>query len=500
MKGTRQHGTRHVADDATSEIVAYFRTEDLQAGFLKALASACRTGVDVTLRTDVHAFGTDIVDGAEARRLLLEEQIKQVLNREHNAERCALDATTDDERRTWGDRAREARVKRGHLEEALQETPAAPDANAHFSVDMDVIRGALARVATQSRFTQAEYNAFRTVVPTFMLTREDNGTWRARAVLRLPTERGVAEVGPVSWPVPSPARGTHAVRAARCPVPVAASGSRVLLREELTERAGLSPDAANTLTNAPFPELAAIVLHRTVGAVLPDWVGEEWQDDTLGAHLVASYTQDYRSFGRGRYVALSPQRQAVVDVVEQLEPASLADIRRILPGVDGERVWPLGRQGTTGERPWAAILDVSGERDLRATLVRCHCGVPAATLARVPEVPGDLLCPAGHLARGPVHVSLPTAYNDLRVTRAQWTAALPHYLATPISEPSHRTEDAPAELMIVAAAGEAGATSRDVATALGRAASNVHTSLARLEESGLVVREGRYPTRWRVAQ
>ena len=347
------------------------------------------------------------------------------------------------------------------------------------------------------------------VVPEFRVVRASDGTWSGQAVVRVPTSGGVAEIGPIHWPVPTIGRGSQMVRAGRPVADPASSESRAGLLSRLTEEAGLPRAAAMTLLNAPFGELAPALLHHMLGLPLPEWIGPEWHDVGLLRHLARTYTDPtFPWHTAARYTALRPAAQAVLDVAATIEPATMATLRTELPGLTSDDVALLfNADRLYPQWPCAALLESQGSGRRRTfTVVRCHCGRPATTVALVPEVPDGLLCDAGHVAHAAVDsaergLTFPHAYQDLRMTSAQWRAAMPRLTVEHVKEPTPVRGAIPtAALKVVAAADPPGLTTSAVAEALQRSPSNVHTVLTRLADRGhLVTDKSRYPVRWRVS-
>lgn len=500
--GDGGHGTSNGA-----VIVAHLRTQEVLHGFVRTFAEACRDGVPVKvhLGSEYAATSGQSIDPRGASAGLLREQVERARIRAARARKLAVAAESEEEAagyqaeaRTWARKAVDAQHRLGLLDTA-------PDleAPARFESDTSVLREALARLATaEDKYTREEYNAFRVVVPSFRLEPDQHGTWKGSAMVRLPIEGGVAEIGPVTWPIAAGGVGTPSLRV-RALTPGGDTEPRDELRVRLGDVPGLTREAIVTVTNAPFRELPLLLLHLRAGTALPEWVGTEWQDPAFMAHVAAVYgNSQFNWMGKGQYARMSPIRQAIVDLTHEHGAVTLDQLRTVIPTATWRGVWANLDKSSGKIRPWAVPfrdLPAAGDRERRAAPVRCWCGEDGITVARVPEVPGDLLCAGGHAPLAPTSiattVTFPPAYQALRIPREQWLAELARPMAKRLAGPHGAFRAAVLGLITGVTDGPALTTS-ELAEATTYSVCRVREVLCELEASGSVRRSQGFPMRW----
>jgi len=498
-------GGHGVANGAV--VVAYLDSTQLLGGFVRALADACRSGLPVALRLGSGYVSTShgVIDGLRNAAVLLQEEATRARRRADKARALAVTSESQEESdgyaaeaARWTRAAREAEQRLASVTDTVEERPPAT-----FASDISVLRAALGRLATaEERFTRDEYNAFRTVVPDLRLSAQADGSWLASAVVRLPVEGGIAELGPVTWIVEDRGRGTSSAKQAlhRPGIPAQVTPE---LRHRLESLDQLTWQAAKTAANAPFAELPWILLHMLAGEQLPDWVGAPWRDPAFMAHIAATYADpQFAWLGRGQYLRTSPIRQAIVDMAADGDGVTLEELRSVVPWARPSTMWQERREPREMIRAWGPVyerVEATSTRDRHAKAVQCWCGALATTVVRVPEVVGDLLCPRGHAPLAPTGlqrtVVFPEAYQILRVPRERWM----RMLATP-RVVRHSAPRAPrpsiCQLLALLEGHPEGRTSADLAEQLGRTTGSVHNTLNGLAKKGLVRRTATRPCQW----
>ncbi|MFP3712574.1 hypothetical protein [Puerhibacterium sp. TATVAM-FAB25] len=503
----------------SNDIVAYMSSTDLLHGFVRAFARACREGVPVQKLAGLSVFYAV----ADSARVAVSENPRDVLRGDAERARSRLEravkrsvATEDEEigkqllreAERWRRAEQEALTKLAGLEQerADEQVPRS------FRSSTQLIDAALARLATaDDRFTQEEYEAFRTLVRDLKLVQRSDGGWEASAVVRLPVEDGVAEVGPIGWTITNANTGVQTMRARMDRPGYGATRSRDTLVEELTA-AGVSRVAALVITHAPFPELAQLLREAVLDLPPAAWVGPEWRRPEFAAHIRAVYTDPaFRWDPRGKWTRMSAERQACVDLAIERGSITYKDLQEVSPGARQDSVWrlssPPSRSFTpTGMREWSPVLDGRIERTrLVAAPRRCWCGALGTTIARVPEVATDLLCSNGHVVTGDrpsgPAIAFPSDYQLLRMLPEQWRAALSGGRAA-------RNRTAPRvptqfERTLLAALPEADGdpeSASQLGSRLDRNQSQVLARLKAMVEVGWVRRMDGYPSRWTRAE
>jgi hypothetical protein len=285
--------------------------------------------------------------------------------------------------------------------------------------------------------------------------------------------------------------------------PSARRSLKVLLRE-----LGLVEEPVNTLAHSLFPELPQIVAYAVAGTGLPAWVNDEWREPRFVEQVRRIYTDpDFAWRRTGQYVEMVPHRQLLAYYATEHETFTAADVFRDLP-VSEPRFAVRYAQDRSHRnakiRPFGAtIVPVDGDPTMfsRFTGVRCLCGRIADIVARVPEVPRNLLCECGRMpdaARYGVDPNLrfPTAYRSLRLERAYAEKR------TQLLFETMRTDRLSTRCSATLSLHEQltqGVTERELADAVG-VRSHLGFTMVRLEKFGYVLREGAYPAIWRYTE
>jgi hypothetical protein len=378
-----------------------------------------------------------------------------------------------------------------------------------FDVFGSVLLPALKRITTcDGQVPQAEYQAFKTLVPTFRLDRGEHGQWWASARVRLPSAEGVAEVGPIRWRVGGGGFGTQSATArvldSDCSARIRTPGATADLRARLLA-AGLVESAVSTLLASPFVEQPHVVLHESIGEEYPEWVSAQWRRAPYARWLTAVYSDPAFCWrGAGRFTRASATRQLLAYYATDHDEFTAHDAWTDLPVVNPHAVYvmsqPTPRSGHV--RPVEPTIEALGERRpgrvplLRG--VRCECGQVANVVTRLPEVPRDLLCECGLMPDAGAHgmnhrrVRFPRAYLALRLTREQARVDAEDELASRRQALSRGRSRSVLEQLLTA---PQGLTDPELATRCGRAGSMTYT-LTRLMTYGLVRREGPTPARY----
>ncbi|VXB06041.1 hypothetical protein [Aeromicrobium sp. 9AM] len=427
---------RHAAD---MQIVGYAGFIDILDGMADAFLDAIRVGVPVRMLPGQSVFGTTrnmtTVDVRTEKLSALNAALAAAKREAESARTMAVKANAKNnaeleaEYDLMADRRTADVVRLRKAVADLRAEPAEVVVNEPFDVRADVWVRALSRLKScQGSMTQQERVAFQMIFPKFRMELVQ-GTWWAVASMRLNTVDGVAELGPVRWPVNTQGRST--VLALNRPA--TATGERRTRHEIVSTLVGsgrMCRDAAQTVTNAPFRELRYLLLHEVCGEPLPDWVGEQWRDRVFVDWIVTVYTDpDWSWSGRGKYGSSLLVRQFAVWVVAQHGLISGRQLRRVMgPGavIFKHLVAPFADKNTR-QRPIQPCLTDAGKDEngyqLLAPIV-CECGEPATTVARAPEMLTDLLCdcrqaPGGEALGMPPGLRFPDDYHQMRLSLKQ---------------------------------------------------------------------------------
>ncbi|MFF1530280.1 hypothetical protein [Cellulomonas sp. NPDC058312] len=448
------------------------------------------------------------VDNRATQQALLTKEAEQARVGWDRARRSAQTAPDDEtaaaleqDAARWLDRLRTARRS---LEALEAEANSEEQADVAFESSTQLIDAALSRIATTDRVTQAEIDAFHELTDGWSMIPRADGALDASVTVRLPVKGGALLI-PVRWEIAQLSVGTQAVRA-QIDRP---TGAPVVKREQtvhdLTE-AGLSRLAALVVTNAPFTELPQLVREFVLGDPEAEWVGPQWREPAFVEHIRSVYLDPkFQWNGRGKYVLYSWMRQAAVDLALERGAISTQDLIDEHPAASKHTLQSFCGVGPPNGviRRWAPVLDGTLERNkLRASARVCWCGAPGVAVARVPEVPKDLICEAGHpLQDAPPQggvVVLPDAYRVLRMSGEQVRLALRQSRAArnrqlPVTTP---TPGQPKVLEVLPWVGHEPVSAAQVGDALGAHQSAAGTQLKKMAAIGWVVRFDGWPARW----
>jgi len=514
-------------EGAEPELVGFFNSKLVLRGLLNALANACREGIPAerlrgyaTVRS---VEGTTVLKASADFRMLLEAELADHTRRVDRAMDLVL--STDDAKQRADYRKKEdlARAAAGRVERKLADLdveevePLRPTTFATYS---DMVQAALTNTALSSnRVSQEQFQALRMVMPRFEMRRDDLGQWTASAVLRLNlAEGGIAEFGPVHWPVGTGGRGSG-IRQSRS---AAHSGreSRKVVHARLLATGRVSQARCLLLMNASFPELAYVVLHETVAHPYPDWVGEEWRAAPFARWVTAWYT-DPDAWWRmtASYVSFSHERQLLAYLAADRGPLTVAELRKLVRGFDNGRLRLLSDTGLTTKRPWyrSVLLNppgvdssaggaapATGSRRPKwrgtgiVTSVICDCGQPARVVARVPEVPRCLLCECGRMPEAARFgmdraVRFPEAYRRvLMLSKAECVAEVDRMFGVSVRPQTERATQILEQVDLL----RRGATTDEVASQIHSTRRNVHEVLMRLHRQGFLGRTDGSPRLW----
>lgn len=421
--------------------VANIPFSELHLGLVRALLKACRDGMpavvfagQVALRI---AEGHVIVSANQAERHLLEDRLAQVRRRQARAKEAYLGEDDTDVaasfKATFDDATAEIRRLQIRLQD-LRTSDDDPLPQGAVEADVDVLlRAVRTLLDCSAKATRAQIYAFHTVVPDLRVVQTSDGSWQARAVVRLPVADGVADFGPIEWPLRVKTSGVQVAHATYRPAaPKLPAESREEVRGRLEEQ-GVTHEMARTLLNSPFRrELTELVLHRASLEDLPGWLPLQWREPGFAAQVARTFLDDSRAWAAmGRYLVRSAPRQALLSLLGEYGGAmSMADLKLLSPrlhafaqncefnarSVEVARQWPM---------PFA-WEGAPGNRTLRAH--RCTCGAVATAVVRVPEVPSALLCSCGRAAMAERYgldaVRFPEDYQALAVREQEWRAAM----------------------------------------------------------------------------
>lgn len=420
------------------EVIGFVDQRELARGLVRGLANACRVGVPVELRAGVRAYegetGPHLVDEAAGARVRLQADIDANQRRRDNALK-AIDTAHSESIVTQlvgvAERAEVAVVRLTRQLAELADVEHLASGAAAFDASTDILLEAMRRLLHTPRLTRQEHDSFRRVVSSLRLRPIADG-WQVEAYVRVLVADGLAVLGPISWHVTRDRVGVGAMRLAVRGSAQPEHESVAKIESRLVREAKVTKLAAHVLIGAPFPELAQLVLHDRTGTPLPEWVSAEWREPAFVRHVVSVYTNPGFEWSRS-YGRLSITGQALIDCTAAHGRLTLADFREMYPGGMASDLWRITEESYRDDRSFARRAplrlgrDADGARCLE--LVTCRCGLPATTLVRGPEIPGDLLCTCGlaaHAAPGTSawQVVFPEAYQRLRVGAATGTQAM----------------------------------------------------------------------------
>lgn len=427
---------RHAAD---MEIVGYADFAGIMEGMADAFVEAIRTGVPTRMlpghQMFGHRVGLSTVDLWNEKMSALTSDLSQATREATAAMSMAVEAKADGEedmrveyknlasRRT----ADAARLRRAIDE--LNKEQTVLERSEPFDVRADVWVPALHRLRTcGGRFTQTERVHFQTMFPKFKMELV-GATWWAVASLRLNTKDGVAELGPVRWPVNAQGRSTVLALNRKAPA-TGERRTRLEIVAVLVASGRICRDAAQTVSNAPFRELRHLLLHELCGEPLPDWVGPQWRDPVFVDWIVRVYSDpNWVWSNRGKYGSSLLKRQYAVCLIDRHGPMLKRDLMRRM-GVGQLNVSEFSqpfRGKNTRQRALQPSLVQLGRGEWTQPvlgLIVCECGRNATTVARAPEIVTDLLCPCGLAPGGeafgmPPGLRFPDEYQQMRMTLEQ---------------------------------------------------------------------------------
>lgn len=396
------------------QIVGRGISSEFNLGLVLALAEAIERGIDVSLRPGGDVFsppdrGAPPSSTLDEQVAQLEAQAEKAARKAQRAQEFAIDADSRDEGRRYRDRARaeEARAAElRHRASKLREAAQPQSLPETIDVTADVWLPALASLVTpDGRVSQAQSSALDEVVRKFSMSYRD-GVWWAQATVVMNTAQGVVELGPVEWPACD--AGSGYVYLAEPALPTERR-DRTAMAHELVSTGGLSEAAAAAAVNCPFPALPYVLLHRLTGTDVPDWVAADWMDEAWSAWLVKAYSRadalairsDAWLIQHNNFRSLAPMIAAragqITDVeVRHLQQGARQALRRFCEPATGDG------------RPWTpslvSLTEVpAGLRRLpKGTVaafgpVHCECKSAVRIVARVPEIPGGMLCDCGRM-------------------------------------------------------------------------------------------------------
>lgn len=505
---SRRRRTRP-ANTAGREILARIPADELIQGFVRAFIVACREGVAARKYAGADAYvRTSGVPHKSQEEVLAAFRSRIEVAERQSARATANELATEDpaDRNRYREAARASANTKTQLEarlaQLLERSPEVAPGD-RFDAYTGILLPALKRLqACGGRVTQLEYQAFNKLVPRLELVRR-GALWCARAWVRIRTVEGVAELGPIEWQVGAGGIGTHQVRGRGAQgLPSTMGRGHLALRRSLRQ-AGLTNEAAITLANSPFPELPHTVLHRLTGNDPAVDIGPEWTEPGFSQWVTAVYLDPgFRWRGSGRHTRLHPLRQLLAYYAADHTTFTPEQAFQDLPVAFPHAVTLFSRASGTGlVRPIQPVLTkVDGGKGKKPLLsgVRCACGEVATVMARVPEIPRDLLCECGWMPDANSHgmphdVRFPHAYLSLQLSREDALALTRADYETRRNGPL-TTRDERVLRLLSRTPGLTDVQLREELT-LG---STLHQSLRRLEGYGYIFHDGQRPKQWHV--
>ncbi|NHC21853.1 hypothetical protein G6553_01520 [Nocardioides sp. IC4_145] len=509
------------ADSTDMQNVGYFKAATIVEGFVDATIDALRTGVPVSRLPGQSVFASTHVHQVVDVRA---DQIAALEHARDQAERLAVRARAlslaeemdEAESLDYAATARKARRDAAEARQKIAELRDMPTNVApigEFDALTDVWIPALARLRRSSgRVSQRDYLALKTVVRKYWQVRRD-GVWYGRATIMVNTSDGVAELGPIEWPLGRGGKGTQALAVNMPRTRVLSRDSRKTVVARLVATGRIERDAALTACNAPFSELSAVLLHEICGDAYPAWVSDQWRDPTFVQWLVRVYTDPkWAWLGRGKYSELSSLRQHIVNYAAERGEFVLGEAAPDLYAFDLHTVVRLAHDAPAAAgariRDWRSSIEpVEYTREFatrRYAPVACACGQPATVSTRVPEIPRDLLCACGRMPQGerfgaPATLRFPDEYQALRVPDAECLADVR------AQNERRRVALTPMQLQLLSLDGlRSGASAKALRQELNERngqerldyGAGLSVALRRLQRQGYVTEDGARPAIW----
>jgi hypothetical protein len=497
--------------------VAFFSDVEVVHGMIKTIAAGIAGSAPVRRIGSynlTNVGGDSPAQGHIARqRTTLQSQIDAADARVNRCAELAQETGPDLLRQKYH---RDAAAAADEIERLRGELMALPedelDRDDHeFTVYADQVEAALGRLGDEpGKVSQETFEDIRMLMPSISFTRAEDLQWWGSVTVRLnDTDGSVRDLGPFHWQLGAGGSGSTLAHS------VAQSGpadgeANPFIRSLLLDTGKICTEAVSVLTNAPFRALPYVVLHQLNGHPFPDWVPDDWRAEPFGKWVTSVYTDpSFAWLGRGKYALMSHFRQLVTTVAATQATITALDVRELVPVFRTVQVREIGRdhQRSEGMRPRHAsvvltdeMVTIDGTRNRLIASVMCkHCKVPATVVARVPEVPRDLLCRCGRMPEParfdmPADVVFPTAYADLELPLEACIAELRRKASE--AKPRKNTR-AILELLV-----KQGTLSRPkLAVALEISDTTAGLDLRALKRAGLVLTEGtgRFTT-WRATE
>lgn len=502
----------HHLDSVDPLLVAHFKAATLYRGFPIAFMTACREGIPARIfggrvaMTPLKANGSHVAaDTVENSRRLLElEQAEHEAAIESFRLEAAASALEDGARRKFF-REQEAKVQQ-KLNRVLARIDDLPDEGSldqpvHFATYGDLLHAAAERLASSGNLTtQRRKLALDTILTNFRIyQRKEDGQWMCSTHVRLAIpDGGVALLGPVEWQLGAGGKGTTTARARHTR---SEETPRAELLRLFNTHTTLPRPRIMTILNAPFPELPHVCLNVFGDVPFPDWVGADWQKKELIDWIGRVYASEVFPWtARGHYLTTNYLRQLLATVAER--EGSVTE-KRILELVGSPMPrftkWAAADHHGTPGRAWHRPVELDPDKGTYVNVKCDHCGKAAALVARIPEVPADLLC--AHCRRMPhgaqngmtSDVEFPQAYIDaLSTSYEACLAEVKRHYSTSSWQPSelHRA------LLDNEGLLAAGVTSNSLAQVLGRDRRLVWHHLKSLCNRGVVERSTDAQSLW----
>lgn len=512
MMAGKSVSTVLTSDSVEAQVAGHIKAAEVMEGLVDAFIEACRTSIPAVhlpgqttfQSTHVH-LSVDVV--AQHVRLL-REQIADAEKRADRAMRRELEAEDDEEETKYRELGREARKEARRAREQIAEMIAEPETeqlDGPFDAYTSVLLPAMANLRSSGgRLRQEGANALETLMPTFRMEQR-HGRWWCVATVRVNTVDGVAELGPIEWPMKSKTKGTSRLVSNLAAVPDTGANSKRQLMNQLVSTGRITHPAAAVLRNAPFQQLPHVVLHGLTGTPVPDWVGEEWTQPEFVAWVTKVYADPaFTWLGNGKYGEISFWRQAVMTFASRKQgPFTAEELHQELPMELPDNLYRLSRAIRSHKgikiRVWQPSVLLLDDRHSptprRVAGIACECGEIASISARVPEVTRDLLCDCGRMPEAArfgmdLATRFPAEYRQLRMPWDDCVAELGHTF-----EQRRNNLTGPlAALLNQHQLLTAGATERELEEALGGKGS-MWSRVRRLEGFGYLQRDTGRPAR-----
>ncbi len=421
-------GAWHTGSSADGHKIASLKRVDLHRAIAEATAQAFRNGVEAVGADGLAALDAQgrrvVVDRSEARRITLRERLEEERRIARRLRDQVVREVDPEVARAYETDARDHTLEVKRLEEELarvgshEVTPRLPDS---FTGEVDFLLAGIESLLDPTGMVDREdAENLEAVLKDLRIEVVDEDWCEFSLYWQIPANGSVVNFGPISGRVP---RQGRVMTPAERQVVENGGPSRVERRKMVhrLEQAGYPHSVARAVSIAPFPQLSEALLGGE-----PRWSDnpDSFDHGAFNAHLREVYV-GLRSWDAGTWCHTNPKRQILADVVAAFGNSARLDRLQhvtLFFGIKNTDLHPLTlprlKEGTPVWEPsirrvgqWSAATTAEG------SYVESHvcpqCAQAATAVARVPEVPGSILCRQCVLSPFAVGLRFPQQYLEL---------------------------------------------------------------------------------------